>query len=459
MNKRLFSVLLILVMTIVMLSACGNSKDKDSGNTETQAPSTDGGADGEADDKTSEEDLAPVTLTLGLPGGYDVTSKEIIERFQTEYPHITLEIDEAPWGDFTKKVATQIAGGNAPDIWFQENAAVIGYGERGAAEDLTPYIERDLNLDEYGSNLFSAQVGDSVYGVPHGGNPVALAYNKDIFDEAGLDYPTDDWTYEDMIETAKLLTKDDNNDGEVDTWGLLTAGGITDGWFPWINSAGGSALDSEKRNAVFNDEKSLKGITEWVNTIHTYEISPARSIFNELGGTAQMFGNGLGAMMFLQYSVGEGVLNTNFPDLNYDTVKIPMGFDGAERVVPDIANTWLIFSKAKDENKEAAWTFMKFYLSADIQKLVAESGSTIPTNKEALDYVSTLESKPSNKKAYTEGVDESGVTMDENKCWNEWRAAAQPIFNDIFDGKMDPMEGLTQIKEDVQKVLDENFDD
>jgi len=94
-----------------------------------------------------------------------------------------------------------------------------------------------------------------------------------------------------------------------------------------------------------------------------------------------------------------------------------------------------------------------------VQKLIAESGSTIPVNKEALAYVDTLQSKPLNKKAYTEGVDVAGVTLDENKCWNEWRTAAQPIFNDIMDGKTDPQTGLTQIKTDVQKILDENFNE
>lgn len=457
MKKRLISVLLIMVMAMSLLSGCGSSSGKEE--TKTTDQSVSGTKEGNKTEEEKKEESKPVTLTIGLPGGYDVTSKEIIDGFKTAYPHITLVIDEAPWGDFTKKITTQIAGGNAPDIWFQENAAVLGYGDMGAAEDLMPYIKRDLKLEEYASNLFSAQEGEKVWGVPHGGNPIALAYNKDIFDAADVPYPTDDWTYEDMIEAAKLLTKDTNGDGATDVYGLLTAGGITDGWFPWINSAGGQALDEAKRNAVFNDEKSLKGITEWVNTIHTYKISPSRSTNNELGGTAQMFGNGMGAMMFLQYSLGSAVLNTNFPDLNYDTAKIPLTFDGSERVVPNVSNTWLIFSKAKEDNKEAAWTFLKYYLSTDVQKLVAESGSTIPVNKEALAYVDTLQSKPLNKKAYTEGVDVAGVTLDENKCWNEWRTAAQPIFNDIMDGKTDPQTGLNQIKTDVQKILDENFNE
>lgn len=453
MKKRLVSALVMTGAAIMLMGGCGSSKGQDS-----KATGDKSAADSGVEQKSEKKSSKAVTLRIGLPGGYDVTNKEIIEGFQNEYPDIKLDIDEAPWGDFTKKITTQIAGGTAPDIWFQENAAVLGYGDKGAAEDLMPYIERDLNEDEFASTLFSAQVGESVWGVPHGGNPIALAYNKDLFDEAGVSYPTDDWTYEDMIEAAKKLTKDTDGDGKTDVYGLITSGGITDGWFPWIHSAGGQALDETKENAVFDDEKSLKGITEWENTVNTYKISPARSTFNELGGTHQVFGNGMGAMVFLQYSLGNTVLNTNFPDLNYDTVKMPKAFDGEERIVPNVNNTWMIFSKAKEENKEAAWTFLKYYLSPEVQKIVADSGSTIPVNKEALTYMENLQFKPLNKKAYTEGVDESGVTLDENKCWNEWRTAAQPVFNDIMDGKTDPESGLKQIKKSVQEVLDENYE-
>jgi multiple sugar transport system substrate-binding protein len=134
MKKRFISVILIMVMAISLLSGCGSSSKKEE--TKTTTDQSDSGTKEDKTEEEKKEEPKPVTLTIGLPGGYDVTSKEIIDGFKTAYPHITLVIDEAPWGDFTKKITTQIAGGNAPDIWFQENAAVLGYGDMGAAEDL-----------------------------------------------------------------------------------------------------------------------------------------------------------------------------------------------------------------------------------------------------------------------------------------------------------------------------------
>ena len=173
MKRRLISVLLIMVMAMSLLSGCGPSSGKEE--TKTTDQSVSGTKEENKTEEEKKEESKPVTLTIGLPGGYDVTSKEIIDGFRAAYPHITLVIDEAPWGDFTKKITTQIAGGNAPDIWFQENAAVLGYGDMGAAEDLMPYIKRDLKLEEYASNLFSAQEGEKVWGVPHGGQSYCIS--------------------------------------------------------------------------------------------------------------------------------------------------------------------------------------------------------------------------------------------------------------------------------------------
>jgi multiple sugar transport system substrate-binding protein len=149
-----------------------------------------------------------VNLKIGLPGSYDITSKKIIDGFQAKYPNIKLQIEEAPWADFTTKIVTNIAGNNAPDIWFQENAVILGYGTRGVAENLEPYIKRDLKTEDYIESLLSAKTPDGkIYGIPHGVNPNALVYNKKIFQQNNIPFPTDNWTFQDMIDAAKKLTK------------------------------------------------------------------------------------------------------------------------------------------------------------------------------------------------------------------------------------------------------------
>ncbi|MGG1517052.1 sugar ABC transporter substrate-binding protein [Paenibacillus oryzisoli] len=436
-----------LVSTIVLIAfsaaACSSKTATDAPSSNPSNPSSPTAA--------TAAPAKEVTLRIGLPGSYDITSKKIIDGFQAKYPNIKLQIEEAPWADFTTKIVTNIAGNNAPDIWLQENAVIIGYGMRGVAENLEPYIKRDLKTEDYIESLLSAKTPDGkIYGIPHGVNPNALVYNKKIFQQNNVPFPTDNWTYQDMLDAAKKLTKDTDGDGKIDVYGFQTASSIAQGWFPWIKSTGGSALDAGLTKATFTDPKTIEGLTRWADTIQKDKISPSR----EMQTNQNYFQNEKTAMTFLQYS-GQVNLNKNKPDLDWDVVKVPIGFDG-KRFVPTVVNQWLIYSKAKPEAKEAAWTFLKYYLSDEAQTFLSESGASLPVKKTVLAALEKSTSKPANKQAFTKGVEEAGGTLDENPSWNQWRAAATPILNDILDGKKSPADGAKEIQQKVQSVLDEN---
>lgn len=395
-----------------------------------------------------------VKLKIGLPGSYDVTSKEIIDKFIAEHPHIDVEIQEAPWGDFTSKIATQIAGNTMPDVWFQENAVILGYGQRGVAEDLAAYIARDLNEEDYIEGLFSARTPEGkVWGVPHGINPVALAYNKTIFEEAGIPFPTDDWTYADLIETAKQLTIKEGD--ETKQFGFIGAYAITNGWFPWIKQAGGSALDETKTKSMFDDPRTIEGLKQLRQGIEEGYFTNVDFV-KANGGDLEVFASGKAGMHFLQYSLQVN-MQQSFPDVEWDVVKMPKATNG-NRYVPMVANSWLISSRAKQDAKDAAWEFLKFYLGEEAQAIIAASGSTIPVKKSAFDIIEAADTKPFNKKAYTDGIDEAGVTLDENASWNEWRLLVQQQVNEsVVHGKISVEEAAAIIHKRVQEVLDENY--
>ncbi|GBF73009.1 hypothetical protein PA598K_01291 [Paenibacillus sp. 598K] len=427
--KKTGKLALALTLSATLLSACTLSN---SGNEPAPEGST-------------------VRLKLGLPGSYEVTSKEIIDGFIASHPHIKVEIQEAPWGDFTNRIATQIAGNTMPDLWFQENAVILGYGQRGVAEDLAPYIERDLSADDYIDTLFAAKTPEGqVWGVPHGANPIALAYNKTLFDEAGLDYPTDDWTFADLIEASKKLTRTDSN-GNPEVFGFIGSSSITQGWFPWIKQAGGMVLDETLTKSRFDDPKTVEGLRQLREGIAEGYFTDADSI-TAFGGELPAFGSGKAAMFFLQYST-QVTMNSEFPDTDWDVVKIPRSVDG-ERYVPTISNSWLISSRATQESKDAAWEFLQYYLGDEAQAIIAESGSALPVKQSALALLEESDTKPANKLAFTDGIAEGGVTMDENASWNEWRIAVQQIVNEIVKGTVTPEAGASDIHTKVQDILD-----
>lgn len=439
--KKVFGLVFILLLSLSLV-ACGSG-----GNSGNGGGSTGGGSDSGAgkNDPVKDDNKKKVDLKIGLPGSYDVTDKEIIDGFIESHPHINVTIDESPWGDFVQKITAQVAGGNPPDVWFQENAVILGYGHRGAAEDLTPYIEENLNTDEYSPQLFAAQTEDGVWGVPHGLNPATIIYNKKMFDDRNIPYPTDDWTYEEMLDIAREFSKEDG------VFGLGVNAAITTGWFPWSTIYGGGILDEEKRNAIVTDPKTIQALKAWVGTIEE-GIAPPVEVTQAAGGTRPMMEDNKLAMDMMQYST-QKIMADKHPSLDYDAVQMPIGYDGS-RVMPLVTNSWLIHSRSKQEAKDAAWEFLQYYLGEEAQEILAKSGASLPVKLSAMDKLDT-EAKPQNKAAFVDGVNESGRTTDENHSWQEWRMEAQPIFKEMHELNISVEEGAAQIQEKIQKVLDD----
>lgn len=453
MTKRFITFILSVVL-ILSLAACKGAKERETTTAPTtktptaEAPTTAAPATtvpptkaGPAIDSTKQ-----YSLIIGLPGSYNVTSKEIFESFQSKYPNIELIIQSEEWHPFTMSIELKLESEVGPDVWLQENASILGFAQKGFIEDLAPYIERDLNAEDYIDTLYAAKAGDKIYGVPHGSNPIALAYNKKIFDDAGEPYPSDNWTYDDMIAAAQRLTSRKSPDApSTDIYGYISSPNMTQGWFPWIKSTGGSCLDETGTKATMTDPKTIQGIKNWVNNFLELKVSPSR-----LSDSKQVFGEQRAAMYFMQYSEAAYLNSKKF--LDYDTVMIPKASDG-NRYVINVCNTWAINAAAPEESKEAAWLFIYHYLSEASQDIVAASGGTLPIRISSLAKLDTG-TKPANKAAFAKGVEEGGTTMDENATWDKWRRVVNTGLEAVFDGTVTAEDACANIQQGVQAILD-----
>ncbi|MDD4494488.1 MAG: sugar ABC transporter substrate-binding protein [Eubacteriales bacterium] len=441
MVKRLLTIFLsiLIVLSLVACSGKGEETATDEATTTTKTPTTTTAAP-----TTTAKNY---TLSIGLPGSYEVTSQEIVDSFIAKYPNVEVTIYDEAWHPFSQSIELKVEAGAAPDVWFQENAVILGFGARGYCEDLAPLIAKDLNAADFIDTLFVAKDGEKVWGVPHGANPIALAYNKGMFDAAGEPYPTDDWTFDDMIAAAKRLTYRKNpEDVNASPFGFITSPNMTQGWYAWIKSTGGSCLDETKTKATFTDSKTIQGIKNWADSYLVQKISPSRASVSY-----QAFGEGKGAMYFMQYSEAPTV-NSEYANIDYDCAMIPKASDG-NRYVINVSNTWTINKAATDDSKEAAWLWLQHYLSEESQEILAKAGATLPIRLSSMDKLDTS-SKPLNKAAFYKGIEEYGTPMDENPTWNAWRKAANGVLETVMDGFMTAEDACAQIQESVQSILD-----
>ena len=136
----------------------------------------------------------------------------IVAAFEAENPNITIEVQTAAYADyFTEPADRRSPAARAPDTFELNYENFVTYARSGALLDLSPYVASDV-IDParyYPLALEGFTDGGMQYGLPATFSDVVLIYNKDLFDAAGLDYPTADWTWEDEQAAAEELTDAD----------------------------------------------------------------------------------------------------------------------------------------------------------------------------------------------------------------------------------------------------------
>ena len=168
----------------------------------------------------------------------------------------------ADWDAYWDKLQTGLAGGAAPDVFAMDGPLGPDYQSRDVLLDLTPFIEAenyDLGqLDDNAVKDFTTKDG-VVFGLPRDLNVVALYYNKDMFDAAGIAYPDDTWTWDKLVEVGKQLTKDTDGDGTIDQWGIYTeTTDMENAWSSFVWQAGGDILTEDGTKSAL-DKPEIRG--------------------------------------------------------------------------------------------------------------------------------------------------------------------------------------------------------
>lgn len=141
----------------------------------------------------------------------------MIAAFQAEHPGVEVEVETAPFDQYFTKLQTQVAGGNAPDVCELNYENFVSYASKGTLLDLTPLAAPDLAGRFYPRAYEAFSQDGEQYALPASFSNVVLFYNKDLFDAAGVAYPTPEWTWEDELAAAEQLT-----DADEGVWGTYS---------------------------------------------------------------------------------------------------------------------------------------------------------------------------------------------------------------------------------------------
>lgn len=154
------------------------------------------------------ESSEEVSLRVAWWGGQERHNMtiEALDEYAKE-TGVDFSYEYTSWSSYFENLATQAVGNNLPDIIQMSTTDIINYSQNGQIIDLMPYVE-DGTIDTSAmeeNSLSGGMVGDQLAGFTTGVNTVSVLYNKEIFDEAEVDYPDDDWTWSEFIDTAKAV--------------------------------------------------------------------------------------------------------------------------------------------------------------------------------------------------------------------------------------------------------------
>src|SRR5690554_3480294 len=146
----------------------------------------------------------------------------IVEEWNKANPDIQVEYVQGSWDSIHDYMVTSFETKDVPDIFHYESAQIIDFAQRGYLTDLSTLIPAEMKDDIFDGAWQSVSNDEGqIFGIPFLWESLIVLYNKDILDEAGIDLPTSDnpWTWDDLRQVAKELTKDFDGDGQVDQWG------------------------------------------------------------------------------------------------------------------------------------------------------------------------------------------------------------------------------------------------
>lgn len=330
----------------------------------------------------------------------------LFAEFNKDYPDIKLKavgIPSGNWATFSTTVATRLAGGQKIDIIQVATEGQQLFASKGILEDLGPYMEQDKdvvddyfadinpNLEKFNKEFASGPNGETVF-IPGGFNTMAMYLNKDVFDAAGVPIPADgDWTWDEFVAAGKQIKER--------TGAYLTGAGS--GYFvdvmPWLTTNGASTFNEDWSAATYNSGAAVES-AEFARSLVEMGLAPepggqfdGNTAFKQ-GKLAMLNGGRWPVLGIRDMNMVDKTVVVNWPTKT--THGSPVGWDA-----------WNITKNS--ENKQAAWTFIKFLMSKEAGEYFAKIGGTIVPARESV----------ASSAAFTDNAPEGSVRLSDAMSW------------------------------------------
>jgi len=341
---------------------------------------------------------------------------------------------------------TLIAGGQTPDIMWQGFGwtALVGLyepvdwyldREPGFREDLDPNMLREVQAD------------GSTWGLPLGAATNVMGYNEDLLAQGGVAPPEPDWTWDELLATARRLTRDTNGDGVNDVWGLALY------WWPWnLLAYGGDGYNDDGTATDLNNEVALEA---W--RIHYETWSGRNGLQPQWDGIVHRDEFASGNLVFYNIGIFDVPYLRDNMTASWNVQTYPWLEVGGERHRATWA-TGEAFMVHKDSPvKEQALDFLRFMLSPEQIVAGVQGIGIVPASRtlQSSDLFLQPDKTPANMKAFVDSLAFGKGPFQGHMAHPEVWAAANPILSASNSGELPIERYHEQLIEAVNRALAE----
>lgn len=435
MKKKLLSTALAGIM-VMSLAACGGGGGNSGGGSADGGDAAGGASSGS--DKGG-------TITVAI---WDNGQKAGLDQIIADYTAATgnkAEIQVITWDQYWTLLEAGASGGDMPDVFWMHSNEVQKYMENDILMDLTDRIasSEKLEMDKFPEdikNLYSWN--GKTYAIPKDVDTIALFYNKTMFDEAGLSYPDDSWTWDDFYDAAVKLTKEDGSQYGT----AMNPSNEQDGWMNIIYSMGGKVLTDDKKASGFDDPNTIKAM-EFVQKL-VDNVMPPATVMAETG-TDVLLGSGKIAMLSQGSWMVPQFKEHEYISENCDVAVLPKDPTTGNRVSLYNGLGWAVSAKTK--NPDAAWQLVEWFGTKDMQLKQAQLGVTMA----AYDGVSDEWKNNTDKFDLQPFLDmrENIVFRPSTRATLTWWNPMCETFKEAWNGNMPMADACAQVTQQMNEAI------
>ncbi len=306
--------------------------------------------------------------------------KFVKAKYEAKYPGREVKLVYVPGDGYQDKLSLSLVAKSATDVFLVDDDYFKITAATGHLVNLEPYIARDkdsLRLDDYfPHSLESFQLGGQQYGLPWDGFCTLLFYNQELFNRYHQSYPSEKWTWNDLIRAGKVFTRDLDGDGYNDQFGFSLSSTLLD-LMPVIWGFGGRLYSPDFMRCELNSPQAMQAMQLFHDIIYKYKIAPRSGQLDDrvmqnyvklLTGRVAMITSG-GFLIQQLRTIKDG--------LPWGVSYWPSGPAG--KFTRASFDGIAIYNHSR--HKQEAWDWIRLVLSPVVQKEIAREGRALPVRK------------------------------------------------------------------------------